>query len=1079
MNTFVRRLVGTALTGCLLQIAAAAANADIVTRSSVGTPVIDGIPSAGEWDYTRRVEFEHGFVTFRNDAIRLYVLVDLTGDSAADPPIPGAGDLVELVFDRDEDGEISDFDLRYRLFDDANNLGLQHFVRPSLLGPRVSPVRSSVASGFGCFIADATLGFGGSLCNEHRVWEIAIDLDEAFAEPGATLRLGVAVESETPRFDVNVPDVNLYAAFGDLISVVLEGSPAPIPGIDPGASIAFDESAPAEAIEVTQAVQARDNAMPLVAGKATAARMYALVEDGGPLLALLYGTRDGDDLPGSPLAQLHIAPEAIDRDRLRDTANFALPDSWTEGVISLRGVVLDYGAYGRQVESSPLQVGFTPKEEPVYWLVRVNGGTEAAPRLGDPGELQAQKDYLETVFPVPRVRFRTLPWQVLGAFGNVHFSAYRRPLEDLWLGAFLGAALSGRWDLMPDQVYGFTAECDEEPGKNRRCGVAYTNPGVAAMGYTKGCIFASNLVDESSCERAVLAHEVNHNLDRASPRSWGNHVTNPLHETDEDFADGDWGCRATFHDPVWASLWMDDEIRETGFDTRQPWEDGLALLARGRFNRFSVVPGDFPDFLSYCEQDYSVGNGSVRVNPPRWISGYRWRNLFCALPSPPGTMPHAACGNMGLQAPSLVERLRRGDAQTQNVYYVSGVLHRQGGGVLRPAVAQIGAVDMGMAAGEFAIEIQDAMGYPLWSGAFDASFVDSEGASSETTAFALQVPALLGAHRIVLRRGPVTLDVIESSANPPELSVSHPKPGERWAQGRQQIRWAASDPDGDPLHFAILYSPDAGQTWHPIAWQVEGDSYEVDTAGLPGGSGGRIRVVATDGFLSAHADSDGSFEVEGHAPDATIERPEDERSFVAGEAVRLEASAYDLEDGDLPDESFAWSLRGKVFAVGASVLAHPREGRHRIVLHVVDGEGNVATDSVRIEVQADADRDGIPDPNDNCRQSANPRQSDVDDDGVGDACDRCGETLIPERVPTRRLRPWRYALVDDDRIFDTVPWWWKYWGKTWQYTLDDTHGCSCSQIIDMLHLGNGHEKFGCSRGAMEVFRRFDGRDPRH
>jgi hypothetical protein len=38
---------------------------------------------------------------------------------------------------------------------------------------------------------------------------------------------------------------------------------------------------------------------------------------------------------------------------------------------------------------------------------------------------------------------------------------------------------------------------------------------------------------------------------------------------------------------------------------------------------------------------------------------------------------------------------------------------------------------------------------------------------------------------------------------------------------------------------------------------------------------------------------------------------------------------------------------------------------------------------------SDADSDGVPDAQDNCRTTANPNQSDGDGDGVGDACDNC------------------------------------------------------------------------------------------
>jgi uncharacterized repeat protein (TIGR01451 family) len=87
---------------------------------------------------------------------------------------------------------------------------------------------------------------------------------------------------------------------------------------------------------------------------------------------------------------------------------------------------------------------------------------------------------------------------------------------------------------------------------------------------------------------------------------------------------------------------------------------------------------------------------------------------------------------------------------------------------------------------------------------------------------------------------------------------------------------------------------------------------------------------------------------------------------------------------------------------------------------------------------------------------------DNDGDGVPDECgDLCLGTVIPESVPTRRLRPNRYALVDGDLIFDSVG-----NGNRFEFTTWDTAGCSCEQIIDAWGLGKGHTKFGCSLGIM-------------
>jgi hypothetical protein len=89
---------------------------------------------------------------------------------------------------------------------------------------------------------------------------------------------------------------------------------------------------------------------------------------------------------------------------------------------------------------------------------------------------------------------------------------------------------------------------------------------------------------------------------------------------------------------------------------------------------------------------------------------------------------------------------------------------------------------------------------------------------------------------------------------------------------------------------------------------------------------------------------------------------------------------------------------------------------------------------------------------------------DSDGDGVLDDVDVCPGTVIPEGVPTDHLGVNHFALVDGDFIFDTTPPNGK--GPEASFTTEDTAGCSCEQIIEALHLGKGHEKFGCSLGAM-------------
>lgn len=96
-----------------------------------------------------------------------------------------------------------------------------------------------------------------------------------------------------------------------------------------------------------------------------------------------------------------------------------------------------------------------------------------------------------------------------------------------------------------------------------------------------------------------------------------------------------------------------------------------------------------------------------------------------------------------------------------------------------------------------------------------------------------------------------------------------------------------------------------------------------------------------------------------------------------------------------------------------------------------------------------------------------PLDSDGDEvpDRFGILVDACPATTIPEGVPTEFLRINRFALIDADTVFDTTE---SPGGRrSFSYSLDDTAGCSCEQIIDALQLGVGQRRFGCSNSAMQ------------
>jgi len=145
----------------------------------------------------------------------------------------------------------------------------------------------------------------------------------------------------------------------------------------------------------------------------------------------------------------------------------------------------------------------------------------------------------------------------------------------------------------------------------------------------------------------------------------------------------------------------------------------------------------------------------------------------------------------------------------------------------------------------------------------------------------------------------------------------------------------------------------------------------------------------------------------------------------------------------------------------------------------------------------DTDGDGVCDQDDNCPIHANEDQGNLDGDAFGDVCDTCPldadndsdkdglcadadlcpDTAIPEKtVPAHSLGVNRWALIDNDIGFDTkLPHGLQdrtsgangVLSRT--YTILQTRGCSCEQIVAKLKQSSMVKKFGCSKGTMDEF----------
>jgi len=283
------------------------------------------------------------------------------------------------------------------------------------------------------------------------------------------------------------------------------------------------------------------------------------------------------------------------------------------------------------------------------------------------------------------------------------------------------------------------------------------------------------------------------------------------------------------------------------------------------------------------------------------------------------------------------------------VYYISGKLDVTGTGALQPILEMPGVVTDPIVPGEYAIEFRDSSQQLLLSVPFTAVFTDSEGVPQEYVNFHYQLPVQEDLALILLKHNDIVLDSIEPSQNPPLLVVTYPGDGDTLG-GQEVIQWTAGDADGDPLQYSILYSPDEGDSWYPVANSLTETEYTIDVRLLPGGDGGQIQVIATDGFHTVRALSSGTFEVPHPAPTVVINSPIDEQSYQENEWISFSGSASDVAGSASNDFIYIWSIDGQDYEVGKKFAVQLATGEYELTLTAYDENDNYGVDSLIFRV---------------------------------------------------------------------------------------------------------------------------------
>ncbi|MBI4517761.1 MAG: hypothetical protein HY699_18300 [Deltaproteobacteria bacterium] len=335
-----------------------------------------------------------------------------------------------------------------------------------------------------------------------------------------------------------------------------------------------------------------------------------------------------------------------------------------------------------------------------------------------------------------------------------------------------------------------------------------------------------------------------------------------------------------------------------------------------------------------------------------WLAPYTWMRLSGAAYAKAWAKVAPGC------AASAAGAAPGPDGMTQAVMLVRGTVRRDGAATIAAPFIVAGAATPELPGEEtYCLTLEAGDGTVLAGHCFDLRFVDMEtDAPTETASFAWALPFSDESAWLVLSQGPTVLAARGRSIRPPELhvlSVSAAPPG----ADSLSLRWAATggDEDTDPLSYTVLYSPDAGTSWTPVAIDIETTGLELDTTSWPGGDQAQIRVLVSDGFLTSSGDSS-PFAVARKSPQVWITQPQNNAVVQPLDALVLDGHASDLEDGELSGSSMTWTLdAGVVLGTGARLMLPGltlAPGAHEITLTASDSDGQESAAGVQLTVAA-------------------------------------------------------------------------------------------------------------------------------
>jgi uncharacterized repeat protein (TIGR01451 family) len=674
------------------------------------------------------------------------------------------------------------------------------------------------------------------------------------------------------------------------------------------------------ALEVVQVIQNWKNEIPLVEGKKTVVRALLKRGPAGRFTARLRGfagSVSGTELPGSPLSPANPGgyvniDSTSDQKRTRLGAGlyFELPESWTTGTVTL----VPESAEPLICREAALPVGNDCRSTVTFRQVE-------APRVRFLGVSWLDEQFLAHHSSFDQaadlVRRTLLAFPTKEIFWGYRQSGLLLPQlpnvrQTLPLIDFLHAA-----DGSPRRLYYGVIPSELKAGT---LGIAYVGR-WAGVGHVPP--------DPKTVPgRHTHTHELAHNLgrDHSIHRSLGPNASGKYHgacgevitlDTTPDF-------------PNWFTV--DGDKRPT----LGPMDQGPQELVFGLdLDSMTVAdPNTTFDLMCYCRH-------------PRlefWPSDWTYSNLLFSIDSrffeAAGT---AAAANLA------------GD-----YFVVRGNIDLAVGTVELFPFATLLQTEPPEPppVGDYLLRLRNAGGTLLNEISFEPTPTAADGPDPSLGSFLIAVPLDPAIRSVEIVRDGEIVASRAASASAPTVQVTSPNGGENLTGPNVDLQWTGNDTDGDPLTYVVQYSPDNGVSWTTLGVDLTETSVQIPRSSLAASTQGRLRVQASDGFLTAFDSSNGVFTVANNPPFVALGDPDDGRLFVGGQLVFLEALSFDPEDGNLADSQLSWSssLDGALgtdnnFSVKASDLT---PGTHVITVTATDAQGAQATDTATIRIATEA-----------------------------------------------------------------------------------------------------------------------------